>query len=161
LFRQEQKDMPECSSYFVHVPWWFIDRADSWLNDRLEVHRWLNLPDKVFVENRDTVQPQWVNRLKSELGNSIGAVEIRKISQEGNKLMITKTICLPGTDSMYHFLPVNKETLHFNFACFAGSFFPKANMKKVELRGADLNRADLQGVNFVGANLQGARLYKA
>ena len=143
------------------LTWWFIDRSDSWLNERLEIRRWLNLPDKVFVENRKTVQPQWLNRLTSDLGNNTDDDKANKPSPDENTGKTTNADSTANFKTLDYFLPVNKENQHFHFARFSRSFLPNAKMKRAQLQGANLTWAQLQGADLEEAQLQGAFLVKA
>lgn len=148
-----------CSNWLT---WWLIDRTDSWLSKSLETRRWLNLPDKVLVKNRETVPPEWLNRLNSGLGDS---TEDTKASirhrQTKNTSNITNTDKLTSFKTLDYFLPVEKENQHFHFARFIFSFLPNAKLRKAELQGAHLWGAQLQGANLWKAQLQGAKLWWA
>lgn len=148
----------QCSNVLT---WWFIDRSDSWLNKRLKIHRWLNLPDKVFVENRSTVQPQWLNRLMSELGDNTTDAKAKMPSSVENTANTSDTDRLAHFKTLDYFLPVNMENRHLHFARFTRSFLPKAKMIKAELQGADFKEAKLQGADLSEADLQGANFSMA
>ena len=152
---REWKTPYRCSNWLT---WWFIDRSDSWLNDKLEVRRWLNLPDKVLVENRKTVSPEWLNRLKSEWAVNINDTKTSKSSPDKNTSKSTDTVSSPRFNILENFLPVNKEKQNFHFARFHRSFLPNAKMKGTALQGADLSRAQLQGADLSRSQLQGAGL---
>ncbi|MEE9426325.1 MAG: pentapeptide repeat-containing protein [Methylococcales bacterium] len=155
---REWKSPYQCSN---KLTWWFIDRSDSWLNMRLDIHRWLNLPDKVFVENRKSVQPQWLNRLKSELVKNTDNSKVSKPSPDENTSKTKNTDRPNSFKTLDYFLPVNKERQHFHFARFSRSFLPNAKMKQVMLQGADLSRTKLQGADLQEAKLQGVNLQEA